>query len=195
MGPVVVVVAAGLGACDSEELPACPGQCFEYTVEHDVPTLCLKDNAVQMAIPFTGTDPVGYQGRICSSSPGNARVLEAIDHLRGGGSLSDLEEETVAAYLTKVTSVRSNLYSECLLAAPGQCINTEQVCWGIAADAYDQLLVEQTCTLRPDGVEPVELGPGESCLAVPGLESTGTPEPVVPCTESSGSGGADETTG
>jgi hypothetical protein len=34
IGVFVIATTAGSGACIVDEIPACPGQCFEYTVEY-----------------------------------------------------------------------------------------------------------------------------------------------------------------
>src|SRR5690606_4756977 len=114
----------------------------------------------------------------------------------GGGALSDLSAEELAAYVSTVEAVRDDLRAECITAAPGQCTNAVAVCTGIAADAYEQLVVDQTCVLAIGGVAPVELGPGQTCHAgLPGA-ATGFGETEQACTEPATSGdGAGPTDG
>lgn len=160
---LTIVLAAASGACDPEEVPACPGQCFEHTLVRDQPGQCQDDDGVKFTISFTGNDPVGYHGRTCFNSPSIALVGEAIDHLRAGGQLAELSPEARSAYVSAVDVVRADIEAQCATAAPGQCIDAAQVCTGIAADAYEQLVVEETCVLQLGGVEPVVLGPGDVC--------------------------------
>lgn len=90
---VIFSASIGSGACIVDEIPACPGQCFEYTVEYEIPTKCQTATLEDIAIPFTGTDPDGYHGRVCFNSSSIPDVVAAIEHLQGGGQLSDLSEE------------------------------------------------------------------------------------------------------
>jgi hypothetical protein len=169
-----VFVLVGLnGACDADELPACPGQCFAYTIERAAPAKCLDDETTNYEISFTNTNPNGYHGRFCFNSSSVALVVEAIDHLEAGGQLSDLGMDVVGAYLSTVNAVKADLEAECITAAPGQCINADQVCMGVAADMYEQLVAEQSCVLALAGTEPVVLGPGQSCEAVADDPTTG----------------------
>jgi hypothetical protein len=199
----VIAASVGSGACVVDEIPACPGQCFEYTVEYEVPERCQND-AGDYDIPFTGTAPDGYRGRFCFNSSSVAQVVEAIDHIKGGGQISDLSVAVQSAYVSTVNSVKDDIQAECITAAPGQCTNADQVCTGVAADAYVRLVVDQTCVLELGGVEPIALDPGEVCEFAPVDQATGSTESGDPCTEgttgggtgvdeTSGSGGADET--
>jgi hypothetical protein len=172
-------VAAGfvlVGACDADELPACPGQCFAYTIERTTPAKCLDSDGADLTISFTSTNPNGYRGRFCFNSPSVALVVEAIDHLETGGQLADLGMDVVGAYLSTVNAVKDDLEAECVTAAPGQCIDASQVCMGIAADMYEQLVVEQSCVLALGGTEPVVLAAGQSCEAVADDPTTGVAE-------------------
>jgi hypothetical protein len=193
-----VLVAASVvnGACFVDEIPACPGQCFEYTVEYELPTECMTDMGVNIDIPFTGSNPDGYHGRYCFNSLSIPLVLEAIEHLEGGGQLADLSVEVLNAYVSTVDAVRTHLQAECITASPGQCTNAVQVCTGIAADMYEQLVVDETCVLALGGVEPIVLGPGEACEFAP-YQATGSAESGEHCTDETtgGGSGADETTG
>lgn len=190
---LTIVLAAASGACDPEEVPACPGQCFEHTLVRDQPGQCQDDDGVKFTISFTGNDPVGYHGRTCFNSPSIALVGEAIDHLRAGGQLAELSPEARSAYVSAVDAVRADIEAQCATAAPGQCIDAAQVCTGIAADAYEQLVVEETCVLQLGGVEPVVLGPGDVCAfgsLDPGTGDGGSGACIGPASEG---GGVDET--
>jgi hypothetical protein len=198
---VVISASVGSGACVVGEIPACPGQCFEYTVEYDLPTQCQSNMGVNYDIPFTGSTPDGYHGRFCFNSLSIPLVLEAIEHLEGGGQLSDLSVEVVSAYVSTVDAVQADLQAECITAAAGQCMNAAQVCTGIGADMYEQLVVDETCVLEVGAVEPIVLGPGEACEFAP-YQATSSAESGDHCTESTtgggandGTDGADETTG
>jgi hypothetical protein len=194
----IIVASVGSGACIVDEIPTCPGQCFEYTVEYEIPTQCGTAMGVDIDIPFTGSDPDGYHGRYCFNSSSSAHVVAAIDHLESGGQLSDLSIEVQSAYISTVNAVKDDLQAECITAAAGQCVDEVQVCTGIAADMYEQLVVDETCVLALDGVEPIVLGPGDVCHSFPVDQGTGSAESGDHCTEgtagSSGSDGADETT-
>ena len=188
----VMAALAGSG-CDVDEIPACPGQCFEYTVEYEVPKQC-NTGGITIDIPFTA--PSGYHGRVCFNAPSVPLVMDAIDHLRAGGQLSDLALDVQAAYIATVDSVRADIQAECLTAAPGQCLNAGPVCTGIAADAYDALVVDETCILEPDGIERIALGPGEVCEASVKEQATDSADTGQHCTETtlgSGVSGLDET--
>jgi len=192
---VVGIVATGFGGggCDVDEIPACPGQCFEYTVEYELPKQC-KTAAVNIEVPFTGLG--GYHGRHCFNSPSLPLVMDAIEHLHAGGQLSDLALEVQTAYISTVDSVRADVEAQCITAAPGQCINADQVCNGIAADAYDHLVVDETCILTLDGIERVTLGPGEVCEASVSEQSTDsadTGDQCIAVTSGTGDSGLDET--
>ena len=191
----VIAAGVGSGSCIVDEVPACPGQCFEYTVDREIPTKCQDDAGVDYAIAFTGSDPDGYHGRHCFNSPSVAHVVEAIDHLRDGGQLSDLGMEVLGAYVSTVDAVKDDLKFQCMTAAAGQCTNAEQVCTGIAADMYEQLVVDETCVLGIGGVERIELGPGEVCEPIVVGEGTGSAESGEHCVESTtgGADGVDET--
>ena len=178
------VVAAGLvaGACDVD-IP-CPGRCFEYTVEYEAPLKCLAGGGGgNFDIPFTGSEPAGYHGRHCFNSSSVTKALDAIDHLRNGGQLSDLAADVQSAYISTVDAVKANVQAECITAAPGQCTNEVQVCTGIAADMYEQLVVHETCVLSPTGTELVTLPPGQACEAVGDDPGTGSGDIGGPCVE------------
>jgi hypothetical protein len=197
VGASVGVIASMLGACDVD-IP-CPGQCFEYTVQDEEPRRCLTGMGSSIDIPFTGVDPDGYHGRFCFNSSSVPLVMDAIDHLRAGGTLSELPVDVQSAYVSTVDAVRADVQAECITAAPGQCTNAAQVCGGIAADMYDQLVVNETCVLEPDGVERITLGPGEVCEAAV-EQGTGSAEVGDHCDgttsdEMAGSSGVDETSG
>lgn len=205
VGAVGLVVAwLGTGACVFDDIPACPGQCFEHTVESEIQSQCRNDMGVGYDIAFTGTDPEGYRGRTCFNGSSVALVVQAIDHLRAGGRLSDLDLEVQSAYVTTVNTVRADIEAECITAAPGQCTNAVQVCTGIAADAYEQLVIDETCVLALDGTEPVPLEPGQTCEPLAG-DGTGSDAAGDHCVETTvaadgldgtaSSGRADETTG
>lgn len=201
----VSFVAAGLvaGACDID-IP-CPGRCFEYTVEYAAPLECLIAGGGNLEIPFTDNDPVGYRGRFCFNSASVPKVMQAIEHLRGDGQLSELAADVQSAYISTVNAVKDDIQAECITAAPGQCMNEVQVCTGIAADMYEQLVVDETCVLAPAGTEPVTLPPGQVCEAVGDDRGTGSGEDGGPCMElattnvgadeTATSGGVDETSG
>lgn len=197
----IIAACVGSSACFVDE-PACPGQCFEYTVEYDDPKACLTAMFEGIDISFTGSAPAGYRGRTCFNSTAVPLVVQAIDHLRAGGRLSDLDPEVQSAYVTTVSTVRADLEAECITAAPGQCTNAAEVCSVVGADAYEQLVVDETCVLELDGTEPVPLGPGQVCepLASDGTGSDGAGDHCVETTAdgldgTATSGGADETTG
>jgi hypothetical protein len=99
-------------------------------------------------------------------------VVEAIEHLRAGGELSELGEDVQSAYITTVNTVRADLEAECILAAPGQCTNAAEVCSVISADAYQALVIDETCELSFDGTEPVSLAPGQSCEPIADDQTT-----------------------
>jgi hypothetical protein len=193
----VIVAGVGNGACVVAEIPACPGQCFEYTVEYEQPLPCQDASVQDYLIPFNGNDPDGYRGRVCFNSLSIPHVMEAIEHLQDGGQLSDLSVEVLSAYVSTVDAVQADLQAECITAAAGQCINEDQVCTGIGANMYEQLVVDETCVLEVGGVEPIVLGPGEACEYAP-YQATGSAESGDDCTEATTGGatdGADETTG
>ena len=196
---VILSASVGSGACIVDEIPACPGQCFEYTVEYEIPTKCQTAGLEDIAIPFTGTNPDGYRGRYCFNSSTVPDVMAAIDHLEGGGQLSDLGEAVQSAYIATVNAVKDDLQAQCITAAAGQCTDEAQVCTGIAANMYEQLVVDETCVLALGGVEPVPVGPGEACEFSPVVQGTGSGESGDPCTETTtadtSTDGADETTG
>lgn len=170
----VIVVGLSSGACVKDDIPACPGQCFEYTVEFADEQQCTDGFAQTLTISFTGTDPDGYHGRSCSNSESNALVADAINHLRSGGSLDELGTETAAAYSAMVSTLEAQVYAGCMAAAPDQCIDEEITCNGIVADMHAQLITAQTCILEPGGVEEVALRPGEVCQLNPVVfDSTG----------------------
>lgn len=98
--------------------------------------------------------------------------MEAIDHLRGGGQLSALGVDVQSAYISTVNAVKSDVQAECITAAPGQCTDAVQVCTGVAADMYEQLVVDETCVLEPDGVERVTLESGQVCEPLGGDQTT-----------------------
>lgn len=187
------VVAAGLvaGACDID-IP-CPGRCFEYTVEYAAPLECLIAGGGNIEIPFTGNDPAGYHGRFCFNSTSVAQVMQAIEHLRGGGHISDLAADVQSAYISTVNAVKADIQADCITAAPGQCTNEVQVCTGIAANMYEQLIVDEACVLAPAGTEPVTLPPGQACEAVGDDPATGSDDASAPCLELTTHAGADET--
>lgn len=179
----------GLGtsiACDLDDVPSCPGQCFEFTLERGAPIPCNDGGGVPRDISFTGNG--GYRGRFCSNSPFVPLVAEAIDHLRAGGRLAELQMEVISAYVTTVNTVRADLEAECILAAPGQCTNAAQVCSVVGAQAYEQLVIDETCVLGLDGTEPVALGPGQLCEPVVGVEGTGSDGFEAHCVEATVSG-------
>jgi hypothetical protein len=189
-----ITVEIGSSGCDVD-IPACPGQCFAYTVEYDLPRQCQTIGG-NIDIPFTA--PSGYHGRHCFNSPSVPLVMDAIDHLRAGGQLSDLALDVQTAYISTVDSVRADIQAECNTAAPGQCLDADQVCTGIAADAYEQLVVDETCILALDGIERVTLGPGEVCEASVNEQGTGSVDTGDHCIETTigtGDSGLDETAG
>jgi len=202
----VVVASPIIGACPIDDIP-CPGQCFEYTVEYDTPKECIDGEGEYLLISFNATTPDGYHGRFCFNAASVLDVVAAIDHLEAGGQLAELSMEVRSAYLTTVEAVRANAEAECITAAPGQCTNAAQVCNGVGADLYEQLVVEETCVLALGGVEPVELGPGQVCEPIAGDPGTGSAESGAHCPETTigagddvddtsvGSDGADETSG
>lgn len=198
-GVVIFSVGTGSGACFVDDLPACPGQCFEYTVAYELPAECLTDMGWNIDIPFNGSAPLGDHGRVCFNSSSIPHVMQAIEHLEGGGQLSDLGMEVRTAYVATVDAVKAELQAQCNTAAPGQCTNAAQVCTGIAADMYEQLVIDETCVLQLAGVEPVALAPGEVCEHGLVEQATDAGEPGEHCTEGttgrSRSDGADETTG
>lgn len=53
----VIATSVGTGACFVDEIPACPGQCFEYTVEYEYPLPCNNAMGEDYGIPFTGSAP------------------------------------------------------------------------------------------------------------------------------------------
>jgi hypothetical protein len=196
---VATLAGIGSGACVVDEIPACPGQCFEYTVEYEIPTSCGNAVGDDFDIPFTGTNPDGYRGRYCFNSASVPDVMAAIEHLQGGGQLSDLSEAVQSAYISTVNAVKDDLQAQCITAAAGQCTDEVQVCTGIAANMYEQLVVDETCVLALGGVEPVVLGPGEACEFTPVEQATGSAESGDHCTEATtgdtSTDGADETAG
>lgn len=196
---ILGVTAASMAssACVVDEIPACPGQCFEYTVEYELPKKCQDDASGAYDIPFTGTAPDGYRGRFCFNSSTIAQVVEAIDHIQGGGQLFELGVAVQSAYVSTVNAVKDDVQAACIDAAPGQCTNAVQVCTGVAADAYVRLVVDETHVLELGGVEPIALGPGEVCAFVPVDQATGAAESGDHSTEGTtgGDGGADETSG
>ena len=200
--------AASMGntGCVVEGIPACPGRCFEFTLVEPEPRPCIKTGGEgdQFGISFTDGAQTGYRGRHCFNSASLPNVVAAIDHLAAGGQLSDLSESVRIDYVATVDAVVADIEAECIQAAPGQCDNAADVCSGIAGDAYQQLVVDQTCTLEPGGIESIELGPGEVCHSV--LDGGGESGSDDHCTETLGDGGgagetttgddgADETTG
>lgn len=161
-----------MSACPFEDIPPCPGQCFAHTITYELPKICKDEEGGVFPIPFTGSN--GYRGRVCFNSFAVPRVHEAIDHLRAGGQLSELGADVQSAYEATVVSIQTDLHAQCTTAAAGQCTNAEQVCTGIAADLYEQLVVEQTCVLHADGTEPVALLPGEICHSIADDDPTDT---------------------
>lgn len=194
---LVTTLAGGLacfsGACVVEKIPECPGRCFEFTVTYDSPIPCLDGYGVSLDIPFNDADQTGYRGEACYISSTISDILEAIEHLDGGGQLSELSPQVRDAYQAAVEAVADDIEAECTNAAAGQCTNAAQVCEGIAADAYEQLVVNETCVLEIGDVELVTLRPGEVCESV--LDSAGGTGDGGHCTETGDGGGADETTG
>lgn len=197
-------LAMSIPSACAPDVPECPGQCFEYTVEYPSPLDCQGDMGVLYAISFTGTEPDGYRGRFCFNSTSVPLVVEAIAHRQAGGPLSELPAEVQSAYVSTVNAVRSDLEAECLLAAPGQCTNAADVCSVIAADAYAQLVIDETCVLSLAGAEPVLLAPGQVCEPVTVDQTTDSDDPAPHCTEAitagaseglddTASGGADTT--
>lgn len=182
-------------ACDIDDIPACPGRCFEYTVEYELPIKCLGAGGLTIDIPFTDGDSAGYHGRYCFNSTSVAKVMQVIEHLRSGGRLSDLAADVQSAYISTVNAVKDDIQAECITAAPGQCMDEVQVCTGIAANAYEQLVVHETCVLAPAGTEPVTLPPAQACAAVGDDPATASDEGSVPCPDltTTGNAGADET--
>jgi hypothetical protein len=183
-------------ACPMDELPPCPGQCFDYTLERSVPIACYDDEANPFPIAFTNTDLDGYLGRTCFNSPSVPLVVEAIEHIQAGGQLSTLSMEVVGAYASTVNAVRADLEAECILAAPGQCTNAAAVCSVIGARAYEQLVIDATCVLSLDGTEPVALAPGQTCAPVAEDRATGSDEDEDHCPGApSSTTGLDDTAG
>ena len=179
-------------ACVFDEVPSCPGQCFDFTLERGSPIPCHDAGGAPHDISFTGTD--GYRGRTCFNSPSVPLVAAAIEHLRAGGRLADLSMEVVSAYTSTVNTVRADLEAECFLAAPGQCTNAVEVCSVVGAQAYQQLVVDEACTLGLDGTEPVTLAAGQTCelLVADGSGSDGS-DPH--CIETTAVDGLDDDTG
>ena len=177
------IVGISSGACDIDDTPACPGQCFAYTVEYVSPKRCLDGAGGFLKISFTGTDPAGYRGRACFNSTSVPLVVQAIDHLRAGGVLSELDPEIQSAYVTTANTVRADLEAECITAAPGQCTNAAEVCSVVGSDAYEQLVIDETCVLELDGTEPVPLGPGEVCEPLAADGGTGSDGSEAHCIE------------
>lgn len=167
-----VLVLGTSTACPFEDVPPCPGQCFDYTLERASPIWCSNEEGASYPIAFTGNDPPGYRGRTCFNSTFVPLVVAAIEHRQVGGELSDLSAAIVGAYVTTVSSVRADLEAECILAAPGQCINAAEVCSVVGADAYERLVVEQSCTLSLDGTEPVVLASGQTCEPIAADQTT-----------------------
>jgi hypothetical protein len=161
-------------ACDVDELPPCPGQCFDFTLERSTPSSCTDEDFFEYDIAFNGTDPDGYRGRFCFNSTSVPLVAEAIEHLQAGGELSDLPMQTVSAYVSTVNAVIADVEAECILAASGQCTNAAAVCAVVGADAYEQLVIEQTCALALDGTEPIALASGQTCHAVASDSAAGS---------------------
>lgn len=117
----VIAASVSSGACVVDEIPTCPGQCFEYTVEYEVPKQCKTAMFDGIDIPLTGSAPDGYRGRVCFNSSSIPNVVEAIDHLEGGGQLSELSVVVQSAYVSTVNAVKDDVEAECITAAPGQC--------------------------------------------------------------------------
>jgi len=190
-----IAVTMGNTACVVEGIPACPGRCFEFTLVEPEPRRCLDtdDEGDQYDISFTDGAQTGYRGRYCFNSASLPNVIAATEHIDAGGQLSDLSEPVRIDYVAAVDAVVADIEAECIAAAPGQCDNAADVCSGIAGDAYQQLVVDQTCALEDGGVESVKLGPGEVCHSIlDGVGGTGFDDH---CTETAGDGGgADETT-
>jgi hypothetical protein len=196
LGAGIIFVGTG-SACDVE-IPPCPGQCVDFTLELPAPVPCRDEESTEYPISFTGTNPDGYRGRSCFNSTSVVLVVEAIDHLRAGGRLSDIDPEMQSAYLTTVNTVRADLEAECITAAPGQCTNAAEVCSVVGSDMYVELVVEETCVLQLDGTEPVALGPGQVCEPIFfGDQTTGSAGSGDHCIEptSSGDDGLDDTAG
>lgn len=204
---VALAMLAGMGgACVGDEVPPCPGQCFAFTLEVSEPVACQDAEAYTYFIAFTDHATEGYRGRTCFNSTSVPLVVEAIGHLRAGGQLLELSEEVIGAYVTTANTVRADLEAECILAAPGQCINAAQVCSVVGAQAYQQLVIDETCVLGLDGTEPVTLEPGQVCEPVVGDGGTGSDGAEAQCVEATvggdegldgtaSSGLADDTTG
>lgn len=192
---VAPTMLAGMGgACIVDEVPPCPGQCFAFTLEVPEPVACQDAGAYTYFIAFTDHATEGYRGRTCFNSTSVMLVVDAIDHLRAGGQLSELSEQVISAYATTVNTVRADLEAECILAAPGQCTNAAQVCSVVGAQAYQQLVIDETCVLGLDGTEPVALGPGQLCEPVVGDDGTGSDGSEAHCVEATVSGdGLDDT--
>jgi len=191
---IIIAIITGV-ACDDADIPACPGQCFEYTVEYANEDYCTNGMGYDYTISFTGSAPSGYFGRHCSNEESNTLVMDAVDHLRAGGSLADLSPDVAAAYNTMVAAIEAQVYAGCMAAAPNQCIDEEVTCNGIVGDMHAQLVTAQTCVLEPGGVESVVLGEGEVCHLNPVVFGSTGNEPSDFCTDITTSGGADDTTG
>ena len=196
----VIGIGAVSGACVVDEIPACPGRCFEFTVAHEIPVPCLTEDGYGIDIPFNDLEQTGYRGEHCFNSSAVPLVIEAIDHLGSGARLSDLELSLRLAYQGTVDAITADIEAQCNAAAAAQCTNAAQVCEGIAAEAYRQLLVEESCVLTVGGVEAVVLAPGGVCEPIlDGAVATGGEEHCTSGDDgadtSAGSDGADESTG
>jgi len=203
LGASIILVGLG-GACPLDQIPPCPGQCFGFTLELTEPVPCQDGENTPYPIAFTGHDPDGYHGRTCFNSTSVLLVVEAIEHLHAGGQLSDLNADVISAYVTTVNTVRADLEAQCITAAPGQCTNAAEVCSVIGGQAYEQLVIEESCVLGLDGTEPVSLSPGQTCEAIADDQATSSADGTDPCPDpttaaslddTAASDGADDTSG
>lgn len=68
-------------ACGVEEIPACPGRCFEFTLVEPEPRPCsdIDGGGGQIDVSFTDVAQTGYRGRHHRgpnlSSPSSTRVV------------------------------------------------------------------------------------------------------------------------
>lgn len=68
-GIVILSASTGSGACFVDDIPACPGQCFDYTVQYPIPTQCLNDMGQGIDVPFNGNDSLATTVASASTLP------------------------------------------------------------------------------------------------------------------------------
>jgi len=154
-----ITATVGNSGCVVDGIPACPGRCFEFTLVEPEPRRCIDNDGEggQLGISFTDGAQTGYRGRYCFNAASLPNVIAATEHMDAGGQLSDLSDPVRVDYVAVVDAVVADIEAECIAAAPGQCDNAAEVCSGIAGDAYQQLVVDQTCALEDGGVESITL--------------------------------------